>query len=115
MTTLRPWAGSAYDARVDVPLVRAATLIDRGEIPPPNLIKLDVEGSEAAVLAGFGDSLRQPGLRAVVFETRADLLTEPARCPAAHLLQAAGFVFRALPRSAGSEHALANFLAHRPT
>ena len=30
-------------------------------------------------------------------------------------LLAAGFVFRALPRSAGSEHALANFLAHRPT
>jgi len=115
MTTLTPWSEASYDTQVQVPLVRADTLIDRGDIPAPHLIKLDVEGSEAAVLAGFGRRLADPDLRAVVFETMADLLRDPAQCPAARLLQAAGFSFRALPRTAGSAHALGNFLAHRLT
>lgn len=113
MTTLTPWAEASYSAQVQVPLVRAATLIERGDAPAPHLIKLDVEGGEAAVLAGFGDWLRHPGLQAVVFETQADLLADPARCPAARQLQAAGFHFTALPRAAGSDHALNNFLAQR--
>lgn len=114
MTTMTPWAEAGYDAQVEVRLARADTLIATGEIPAPNLIKLDVEGAEAAVLAGFGERLRDPGLRAVVFETRADLLDDPAACPAARRLQSAGFQFRALPRTTGSAHALGNFLAYRP-
>lgn len=114
MTTLTPWSEAHYDTEVQVPLVRADTLIDRGDTSAPHLIKLDVEGSETAVLAGFGRRLADPELRAVVFETKADLLRDPAQCPAARLLQAAGFSFQALPRTAGSAHALGNFIARRP-
>lgn len=113
MTTLMPWSEARYDSQVEVTVVRAATLIERGEAPLPRVIKLDVEGAEAAVLAGFGPWLRDSRLRAVVFETRSDLLDDPSRCPAASQLQAAGFGFRVLRRVAGSAHALSNFVAHR--
>lgn len=113
MTTLAPWAGAAYSRQLEVRLARADTLIARGRIAAPHVVKLDVEGAEAAVLAGFGECLHDPALRVVVFETRADLLADPAQCPAARQLQAAGFDFRPLARVAGSEHALGNFLAER--
>ena len=113
MTTLAPWSGATYSRQVEVPLARADTLIAGGQIAAPHVIKLDVEGAEAAVLAGFGERLHDPALRAVVFETRADLLDDPAQCPAAHQLQSAGFSFRPLSRVTGSEHALNNFIAER--
>ena len=69
----------------------------------------------SAVLAGLGELLFRPGLRAVVFETRADLLANPNRCPAASQLLAAGFELHALLRSEDSSHLLGNFLATRPT
>ena len=113
MTTLAPWSEARYDARVDVPLARAETLVAQGLIPAPHLIKLDVEGGEAAVLAGMGDLLRQPALRAVVFETRADLLADPTRCAIARQLLAAGFTLQALTRNESTHHDLGNFLALR--
>lgn len=114
MTTLAPWTGARYDRQVEVRLARADSLVTRGEIPAPNLIKLDVEGGEAAVLAGLGELLARPALRAVVFETRADLLADPSRCPTARQLVAAGFELRALDRREDSSHGLGNFLAWRP-
>ncbi len=115
MTTLTPWAEAAYDRQVEVRVARADTLVAGGEAPAPTLIKLDVEGGEAAVLAGLGSLLANPGLRAVVFETCAELMDNPARCPAARLLQSAGFTFAPLRRNEATGHHLQNFLATRPT
>ena len=97
-----------------VRLARAETLVTAGAVPAPTVMKLDVEGAEAAVLRGLGGLLSAPALQAVVFETAADLLTDPSRCPATRQLLAAGFSVRALPRAQSAAHLLANFLAFRP-
>lgn len=97
-----------------VRLMRADTLIAAGTVAAPTVMKLDVEGGEEGVLRGFGDRLADPSLRAVVYETTADLLSDPARCPATRRLLAAGFRLRALPRTPTAAHRLANFLADRP-
>lgn len=48
---------------VEVALVRLDTLVARGAIPPPDLVKIDVEGHEPAVLRGMGSLLeRRPVL-----------------------------------------------------
>ena len=43
-------------------------LLDRFELPPPTLLKLDVDGSELAVLEGAGATLRRAELRSVLVE-----------------------------------------------
>jgi FkbM family methyltransferase len=51
---------------VEVPLTTLDA--EAAELGPPSLLKIDVEGYEYAVLAGAGDALRRPELRAIVVE-----------------------------------------------
>lgn len=97
-----------------VRIARADTLVARGELSAPTVVKLDVEGCEPSVLAGFGSLLRAETLRAVVFESAADLLAAPRDCPCARALLDAGFELRALHREENTAHLLGNFLAARP-
>ncbi len=113
MTTVTPWSEATYDSHADVDLRRGDSLVQAGRVPPPTVIKLDVEGSEPAVLTGLGGLLQRDTLQAIVFESRADLLADPARCPAARQLVAAGFTLRPLDRAEASGHDLGNFLACR--
>ncbi|MEO8204542.1 MAG: FkbM family methyltransferase [Chthoniobacterales bacterium] len=114
MSTLTPWSETHYDEVRSVTLARADTLIQNGTLPAPNVIKIDVEGSEALVLAGFGDYLANPALEAIVIEARADLHQNPTTDAVGTLLTDAGFLLRPLTRNEQSAHSLMNFLAERP-
>ena len=115
MSSLVRWEGGHYDRVITVQCERADTLVAAGRVPAPTVIKLDVEGGEAAVLAGLGALLRDPGLHAIVFEAGTGLEAQPDSDPIAGPLRAAGFRFAPLTRCEHSEHALDNYLATRRT
>lgn len=61
-------------------------LLDQFPLPPPTLLKLDVDGSEAAVLAGARRTLADPMLRSAIVEVE-ERLSDPVQ----RELGAAGF------------------------
>jgi FkbM family methyltransferase len=87
-SSLSPWKEVAYDDTCTVPIIRADQFIGPSN-RAPNVMKIDVEGHEAEVLRGFGQALRDPSLRLVVFEN----IREGG---AADLLRQAGFEIRPL-------------------
>jgi len=113
MSTLVRWDAGHYDRVITVECSRADTLVAAGRVPAPTVIKLDVEGGEPAALAGLGALLRDPGLRAIVFEAAAGLEGQPDSDPIAGPLRAAGFRFTPLARREHSAHPLDNYLATR--
>ena len=113
MSTLVKWDGGHYDRAITVECRRADQLVAIGQVPAPTVIKLDVEGGEPGVLAGLGALLRDPGLRAIVFEAGADLGAKPDSDPIAGPLRAAGFRFAPLARREQSRHPLDNYFATR--
>jgi FkbM family methyltransferase len=56
------------EATVEVTTTTGDQLIDDGKIPPPNVIKIDTEGSEPLVLTGLKKVLSAPSCRAVYCE-----------------------------------------------
>jgi FkbM family methyltransferase len=51
-------------------------LLEKG-IPGPNVVKIDVEGAELAVLQGLEKSLQYPGCRFILIEIHPALMTAP--------------------------------------
>jgi FkbM family methyltransferase len=77
-------AGGVYRQPV---LVHALDdLLERFALPPPTLIKLDVDGAEAAVLRGARRTLERPELRSLVVE-----VADEATADVTALLDGAGF------------------------
>jgi FkbM family methyltransferase len=110
MTTLAPWSQASYSGTVMVYAATGDSLISSGSLPAPTVIKLDVEGHESAVLRGLARALAHPSCELVVFEDSPDEAT-----PVKQLLRAAGFSLRPLVRNEQSTHALANFVAEKPS
>ncbi len=110
MTTLAPWSEAKYEGTVLVAASAGDGLIASGALPAPTLIKLDVEGYEAAVLRGLPAALRDSRCNLVVFEDGPATDTE-----AKQLLRQAGFGIKPLSRQEDSAHALANFVAEKPS
>lgn len=56
------------EATIEVPTTTGDQLIADGEIPTPNVVKIDVEGSEPLVLEGLEKALSAPDCRTVYCE-----------------------------------------------
>jgi FkbM family methyltransferase len=55
---------------------RLDDLVERFRLPPPNHIKLDVDGGELAVLEGAVKTLASPGLRSMLIEVSTSMSNE---------------------------------------
>lgn len=56
------------EATINVPTTTGDQLIADGEIPEPNVVKIDVEGAESLVVEGLRDALSAPSCRLVYCE-----------------------------------------------
>jgi len=56
------------DKALTVPTTTGDTLVGDGEIPPPNVVKIDVEGAEPLVIDGMKDILARPSCRTLYCE-----------------------------------------------
>ena len=108
MSSLNDWTGRSSSS-IPVQMVRADNLINSGHVPMPNLIKLDVEGNELAVLKGLGTKISSPDLRAIVFEDGRDI-NSPVKM---YLRKSAFMVSNPLLRQEDSSHNLENYIATR--
>ena len=81
---------------ININVAQGDTLIKKGEVPVPNIIKIDVEGHELHVLLGMKKTLSNHLLRAVFIEIHFSLLKKmsPENSPAkiVALLESSGFI-----------------------
>ena len=77
--------------RIEVEISRAEQMIARYNLPPPTVLKIDVEGAEYKVLDGLGDFLGHPACRFALIEVHRGLSNEGA---IENLLAARGFEVR---------------------
>jgi len=113
MSTLHPWHEFTYDKIIKIRCVSGAQLVKQGHCPAPTVIKIDVEGGEADVIAGLGDLLNLPSLTALIFEAESNLEKAGKEHAILNLLLSAGFRIKSLKRNEDTTHNLENYLATR--
>jgi FkbM family methyltransferase len=91
LSSLSPWKGVEYSHSMLCRCESADTLVQQGVVPFPNVIKLDVEGHEMAVLNGLGSSLKDRQLSAIIFEAQSGSYEEEKAGPVFQLLSSHGF------------------------
>ena len=82
-------AGSVDDLHQSVLSVRPDDLVEMLDVPPPDHIKIDVDGLEFSILRGAAGLLRQPSLRSILVEL--DQSDTDAYQQAVGLLESSGF------------------------
>jgi FkbM family methyltransferase len=115
MTTFFPGSGTNGCCCLSVPVETGDALVRMGVVPPPTVMKIDVEGAEAEVLQGMENVLSSPLLRAVVLEAQSDSLDDGKDLPPEmQLLAASGLTaIEPLQRREHTAHNLSNFIAKR--
>lgn len=61
---------------ISVETIPGDKLINRNEVPPPNIVKIDVEGAEENVIDGLRSTLEQESCRLVYCECHPDALAD---------------------------------------
>ncbi len=99
LSSLTPWPETEYHIRLPVLTDTADNIVDAGVSPPPNVIKMDVEGFEDQVLAGMRRTLASSTLRHVLFEGQRELWQDGRKDAASLLLEEAGFEVQLVSRA----------------
>lgn len=99
-TSLVPWADATYAQEVPCWCDTGDDLVEQAGVPPPDVVKIDVEGAELGVLRGMARLLRRKELRGIVFEAPEALLSQAGH-PVASLLTGAGFRIERLTSTGG--------------
>ena len=110
-------AGVPDDARgrIRVKTRSIDTLVDRGEIPAPAVVKIDVEGAERDVLLGMGQVLaRHRPVLLIELDGRREAEVEHKAAQCGAILEAAGYRLASLPPSYKTEWVVRHVLA-RPS
>lgn len=69
-------ADDGGEKKENILVSRGDTLIQNGEIPEPDVIKIDVEGAETEVLNGLAETLADGDCRAIYCEVHPNLLAD---------------------------------------
>jgi FkbM family methyltransferase len=121
MSTLSPTADTGMTRHVsardslptfEVECRTADELIAHGDVPPPTLMKIDVEGWEFQVLNGAHHLLQSTRLKAIVFEAAPGGTTGTLRDDRlGHLLMDYGYSICHIPRPDGAMRGVENYVA----
>ncbi len=90
LTARRHQMGDSQTIRVE----RGDSLIEKSGLPPPNVIKIDTEGTEYEVFEGLGDALSLPSCHTVVCEVHFSMLDSRTPQKIVNFLKARGFKTR---------------------
>lgn len=107
-SSLHNWESDPSLEQIRVRTARGASLVAENIVPPPNVLKLDVEGNEHFTLLGMVELLESPELHTVVFED-----AKTAATPSKSLLQEMGFCITGLVRMENTHHNLDNYVARK--
>ena len=105
---LHNWDNDPSLESIQVPTRRGDDFIEQEQAQAPHVIKIDVEGHEAAVLKGLARTLAGQALHTIVFEDSSD-----PESPVKRLLREYNFFISVLSRREPTHHDLENFKATR--